>query len=246
MKVAVKAAPPKRNLRAHNKARRPIARGGSRVATRRRIGQKSVRTPIATGPDRQARADNSLQPKRAPKKTRRRVTPKPKRVATLEPKKNKKPAHKPEPTIDEKPDETPATKPEPEHTVDTDSKPDETPAVEPKPDTDTEVASISTEIYFDTGSSEVNDESRASLQDVVAWLQAHPKGRLLVEGHTDPTGSAAANRRLSRKRANAVRAFLMSEAGVKARRFVIRARGESRLRYSRNSPKNRRVFIKNR
>jgi len=71
---------------------------------------------------------------------------------------------------------------------------------------------ITENVFFDTGSSTIQARSLPLLDEVVAILQEHPEVVLLrVEGHTDATGDAAANLKLSRGRANAVVDYLIGQ-----------------------------------
>jgi OOP family OmpA-OmpF porin len=53
----------------------------------------------------------------------------------------------------------------------------------------------------------------------VAVLQAKPEWKLKVEGHTDATGGEAHNQQLSQKRADAVKAYLVT-AGIDSARLT--------------------------
>jgi OmpA-OmpF porin, OOP family len=70
-------------------------------------------------------------------------------------------------------------------------------------------------IRFATGSSRIATPSRQTLDRVAAVLDAAPEARIVVAGYTDDRGSASGNLALSRQRADAVRAYLVS-AGVAA------------------------------
>lgn len=71
-------------------------------------------------------------------------------------------------------------------------------------------------INFTSGSAEIPVESRDVLDRSARAIRGAPPGTVLeVGGHTDSTGSAAANERLSMRRAAAVRAYLV-EQGVNA------------------------------
>lgn len=73
-------------------------------------------------------------------------------------------------------------------------------------------------INFDTGKHAIKAESRPVIEQVVALLRENPALKLSVEGHTDDTGEAEGNKRLSTARAKAVMAALV-EAGVAAERL---------------------------
>lgn len=59
-------------------------------------------------------------------------------------------------------------------------------------------------VYFDTGKSEVSNDLSTAAAGVKAYLAAHPGATLAVSGFNDPTGNAALNAELSKKRAQAV------------------------------------------
>lgn len=71
-------------------------------------------------------------------------------------------------------------------------------------------------IHFETGSAAISADSLGLLEEAAAALKNAPAGtRVQVGGHTDNTGDAAANLKLSEARANAVRSKLI-ELGVAA------------------------------
>ncbi len=74
-------------------------------------------------------------------------------------------------------------------------------------------------ILFDTGSARIRPESTPTLKEIGRTLEKHGDLRLRIEGHTDNTGSADVNKRLSQERAEAVRAHLVAEYGVAADRL---------------------------
>ncbi len=73
-------------------------------------------------------------------------------------------------------------------------------------------------INFDTDSAVIRDESRPTLERIVAVLKSKTDWQMTIEGHTDATGSAAHNQTLSEKRAQSVRDFLTA-AGIAATRL---------------------------
>ncbi len=82
-------------------------------------------------------------------------------------------------------------------------------------------------VNFETGKSALLPESQATLNDVAGSLKANADIRVEVQGHTDNTGSAATNRRLSLARANAVRQYLIDQ-GVDGSRLVAKGYGPSK------------------
>ena len=102
-------------------------------------------------------------------------------------------------------------------------------------------------IPFATGRSVVPEESTAVLDSIAeAMVQMKPY-RVVVEGHTDKTGSASGNRRLSKQRAEAVAHYLRKKTGLPGRMFLTKGAGAAVPLESGDSPesmaKNRRVEI---
>ncbi|MBK9266135.1 MAG: OmpA family protein [Polyangiaceae bacterium] len=69
---------------------------------------------------------------------------------------------------------------------------------------------IDQQILFDTDSDHINEEqSKGVLSDLVAILKAHPEVvHMQIAGHTDSTGSAEHNQKLSERRAAAVAKYI--------------------------------------
>lgn len=81
-------------------------------------------------------------------------------------------------------------------------------------------------VFFDSGSADLNDASGAELVRVGQWLADQPEVRLEVGGHTDDVGSDVANLTLSADRAQAVRAALL-EAGAQPHQLEAKGYGRS-------------------
>lgn len=73
-------------------------------------------------------------------------------------------------------------------------------------------------ITFKSGRSAINPESEAILKKVLNTFKAYPDLKVEIKGYTDNTGSYNGNVRLSQKRANAVRSYLINK-GVSADRI---------------------------
>lgn len=80
-------------------------------------------------------------------------------------------------------------------------------------------------IYFDTGRDTLRSESDPALAQVGLLLRDQPALNLLVVGHTDSTGSADANVRLSQRRAERVRDALVTRYGVAPARLTAQGVG---------------------
>jgi outer membrane protein OmpA-like peptidoglycan-associated protein len=101
-------------------------------------------------------------------------------------------------------------------------------------------------LYFRFESDELTEESRSQVRMILEAVKALPAPEVLVVGHTDTTGSRAANFDLGLKRADVVRTFL-SKAGLSASFIEVASHGEGDLLVptADNSPepRNRRVEI---
>lgn len=83
---------------------------------------------------------------------------------------------------------------------------------------------LETRLLFPEGA-ELTEEARADLATVLASPQAGEGGTITLRGHSDSSGSDAANMRASQERAEAVRDWLIAN-GVEEERIVIIAFGE--------------------
>ncbi len=66
------------------------------------------------------------------------------------------------------------------------------------------------DVLFNTGETDLREEAMTSLVEVVDLLQTEPDKMIRIEGHTDATGPAETNLRLSQARADSVMAALVS------------------------------------
>lgn len=83
-------------------------------------------------------------------------------------------------------------------------------------------------VYFRTGRATIQARSFNLLRQVASIFRAHPElTKVRIEGHTDDVGREENNLKLSQRRADAVKAFLV-ETGVDAGRLDALGYGESR------------------
>ncbi|MGZ8189522.1 MAG: OmpA family protein, partial [Methylosarcina sp.] len=69
------------------------------------------------------------------------------------------------------------------------------------------------DVLFDFGKAEIKPEAEQTLDKVGTVIAQFPEGKVLIEGHTDSKGSRKVNRELSKRRAEAVKDWLVSKKG---------------------------------
>jgi outer membrane protein OmpA-like peptidoglycan-associated protein len=99
------------------------------------------------------------------------------------------------------------------------------------------------------GKAVVPPEAYAELDEVGAILKKWPDLKIEVGGHTDSSGPAATNQKLSQDRAQAVRAYVLQKyPELKPSQFTVKGYGESKPIAPNTTPenmsKNRRVEFK--
>jgi outer membrane protein OmpA-like peptidoglycan-associated protein len=83
-------------------------------------------------------------------------------------------------------------------------------------------------VYFAFGSSKLNAESKKVLDEVAAKIKANPTiTSVRIAGYADRIGSAAANEKLSKRRADKVRKYLASKGVVNTQIVETRWFGDS-------------------
>lgn len=111
---------------------------------------------------------------------------------------------------------------------------------------DPKVTAVDFVISFKVNSSEIAPSSEALLVQIAKVLNLSPERCVLVEGHTDASGSYEKNLLLSEKRANSVVKFISEKAEVDGKRLVAVGKGPSEPMKNTDprDPKNRRVVFK--
>jgi len=102
------------------------------------------------------------------------------------------------------------------------------------------------EVLFATGKSDLSAGAMQSVTKLAEFLQKQPNRNLLIEGHTDITGSDELNMTLSQKRADAVKEAL-TKKGVSPDRITTKGYGKKFPVASNDTPagrsQNRRVEV---
>ena len=105
---------------------------------------------------------------------------------------------------------------------------------------------LGVDTFFDFDKAVLKAEGKALLDNLVGKLKAVNLEVIIAIGHTDSIGSNAYNKKLSLRRADAVKAYLISK-GIEANRVYTEGKGESQPMASNKTKegraKNRRVEI---
>ncbi|WP_043531278.1 OmpA family protein [Litchfieldella xinjiangensis] len=108
------------------------------------------------------------------------------------------------------------------------------------------VLNMPSSVTFGFDSSELTPSARSALNDVAMVLTEYPETTVNIAGHTDSTGAADYNQRLSERRAETVGTYLMQN-GVQRQRLSMRGYGFSQPVASNDTEQgraqNRRVEI---
>ncbi len=88
--------------------------------------------------------------------------------------------------------------------------------------------SIDLRVQFNFDKAEIQPQYVARLREFANFMKAHAGTVAEIEGHTDGKGTAVYNKKLSERRASAVRQWLISEGGIAANRLVAEGYGMSR------------------
>ena len=107
---------------------------------------------------------------------------------------------------------------------------------------------VPADVLFSTGSASLRPEAQAALTDIVGQIRAvYANPAIRVIGHTDSVGSDAANDVLSQRRAEAVRSWLVANAGLAPTVVSAEGHGKNEPEASNDTPagraQNRRVQL---
>jgi outer membrane protein OmpA-like peptidoglycan-associated protein len=112
--------------------------------------------------------------------------------------------------------------------------------------TTTTTTSADYQVYFDLNSWDLKAEQLTTIQQAIATARAGGQSRIAIVGHTDTSGSAGYNQRLSVKRANVVEEALV-DLGARREAISVSGVGESDLAVQTadgvKEPKNRRAVV---
>lgn len=103
-----------------------------------------------------------------------------------------------------------------------------------------ETVEVLQNIFFDSGSSILREESYLELDKLTELLAKNPKLNVEISGHTDDVGNIQTNQDLSLKRAQSVVKYLETK-GLSTQRFITKGFGESKPKVKNDSDENRQI-----
>ncbi len=99
------------------------------------------------------------------------------------------------------------------------------PAAPAAPAVTVEKVTFAADAFFDTNKAVLKPEAKAKLDDLASKIKAITLEVIIAVGHTDSDASDAYNQKLSVRRAEAVKAYLVSK-GIEANRVYTEGKGE--------------------
>jgi outer membrane protein OmpA-like peptidoglycan-associated protein len=115
-------------------------------------------------------------------------------------------------------------------------------------ETDLEIrVELPADVLFDFDKAAIRSDAAQALKQLATVIRAYPSGATELSGHTDSKGDDAYNQRLSERRAEAVKSWLVTSEGIPADRLTSRGWGERKPVASNDDDagrqKNRRVEV---
>jgi len=120
------------------------------------------------------------------------------------------------------------------------------PAPAPAPKPTSEKVTFAADAFFDFDKAVLKPQAKAKIDDLVGKTSGVALEVVIAVGHTDSTGDAGYNQKLSTRRANAVKDYLVSK-GIEKNRVYTEGKGENQPvadnKTKEGRAKNRRVEI---
>lgn len=83
-------------------------------------------------------------------------------------------------------------------------------------------------IQFDTNKAEILERHTSELDKARTFIKKYPGQKILISGHTDSVGAAEYNKKLSQRRADAVKNYLIEEDGINSKDLATKGFGEEK------------------
>jgi len=98
---------------------------------------------------------------------------------------------------------------------------------------------IDLEIEFDTNKSDIKPQYFDEIKKVADFMATYPEIKAVIEGHTDSVGKDDYNKKLSQRRANSVRDYLLANFNINPNRISTIGFGEDQPIASNDTPEGR-------
>jgi len=83
-------------------------------------------------------------------------------------------------------------------------------------------------IYFDPNKTTITPTAAKALDRNGSLLKENPNIKVEIAGHTDPSGTEKANQKISEKRAESAKKYLMDKFGISESRLVSKGYGSTK------------------
>jgi outer membrane protein OmpA-like peptidoglycan-associated protein len=143
---------------------------------------------------------------------------------------------------------TPCEKPAPPPPPPAPTPPPPAPAPPPPPPPPPKPAPVFENIYFNENKTNIDPVAAKALDRDGAMLKENPDIKVEIGGHTDSLGSEKANQKISEKRAESVKKYLMDKFNIPGDRMIVKGYGSKKPIADNGTKegrvKNRRVELK--
>ena len=143
---------------------------------------------------------------------------------------------------------TPCEKPAPPPPPPAPTPPPPAPAPPPPPPPPPKPAPVFENIYFNENKTNIDPVAAKALDRDGAMLKDNPDIKVEIGGHTDSLGSEKANQKMSEKRAESVKKYLMDKFNIPGDRMIVKGYGSKKPIADNGTKegraKNRRVELK--
>jgi outer membrane protein OmpA-like peptidoglycan-associated protein len=110
---------------------------------------------------------------------------------------------------------------------------------------------VALNVLFEFNSDKISQNTSRDLDQIgrILTMPAYSTYRVRIEGHTDSVGSDRVNQRLSERRAESVKRYLLQHYSIQPNRLIVKGYGKSQPIATNDTPegreKNRRVQVAN-
>ena len=100
---------------------------------------------------------------------------------------------------------------------------------------------VTLHLHFDEDKADISENDKEKLDSVIDLIQSYPGASVLIEGHTDNTGSKDKNHLLSHQRADAVKNYMVYIGDINSSAIKTIGHGGSRPIASNETAEGREV-----